>query len=192
MLGDHVRVGKKGMSSAAAAFDPFEGMQTYSQRYRRKKRMIPKLDTRPYGSSLRVFLFLFICTLNLALVGGGMRYADEGPVLKFFPKELWSTIDPSATEVNGVISSDNKGKALQAFGLEKEVEGEAEDELDVKEDREEDDDEEGLEEGEEEVDDEFEDEEDGGDYNAEQYFDDGGDDAGDDLDGGRDEGSYFE
>ena len=49
MLGDNVRVGKSG-TSAAAAFNPFEGMPKYSQRYTKKKRMIPKLDTRPYGS----------------------------------------------------------------------------------------------------------------------------------------------
>lgn len=49
VLGDNVRVGKSG-TSAAAAFNPFEGMPKYSQRYTKKKRMIPKLDTRPYGS----------------------------------------------------------------------------------------------------------------------------------------------
>ena len=49
MLGDKVRVGKSA-KSAKAAFDPFEGMPKYSQRYTKKKRMIPKLDTRPYGS----------------------------------------------------------------------------------------------------------------------------------------------
>ena len=50
VLGDKVRVGKSA-KSAKAAFDPFEGMPKYSQRYTKKKRMIPKLDTRPYGSS---------------------------------------------------------------------------------------------------------------------------------------------
>ena len=49
VLGDNVRVGKPG-TSAAAAFNPFEGMPKYSQRYTKKKRIIPKLDTRPYGS----------------------------------------------------------------------------------------------------------------------------------------------
>lgn len=48
VLGDNVRVGKAG-TSAAAAFNSFEGMPKYSQRYTKKKRMIPKLDTRPYG-----------------------------------------------------------------------------------------------------------------------------------------------
>ena len=50
VLGDNARVGKLGKTSAAAAFNPFEGMPKYSQRYTKKKRMIPKLDTRPYGS----------------------------------------------------------------------------------------------------------------------------------------------
>ena len=51
VLGNDARVAKNGDkgSSAAAQFDPFEGMPTYSQRYTRKKRKLPKLDTRPYG-----------------------------------------------------------------------------------------------------------------------------------------------
>ena len=49
VLGENVRVGKTG-NTAAAHFDPFEGMPTYSQRYTRKRRRIPKLDTRPYGA----------------------------------------------------------------------------------------------------------------------------------------------
>ena len=111
-------------------------------------------------------------------------------MLKFFPKELWSTIDPTATETNGVINTDAKGKSLQLAGYEKDADV-SEDEVDVKEERDPDDDED-MAEGEE-VDDEFDDEEDGGDYNAEQYFDDGGDDAGDDYDaGGGEEGAYYE
>ncbi|MCJ1459843.1 hypothetical protein MMC28_010222 [Mycoblastus sanguinarius] len=112
-------------------------------------------------------------------------------VLKFFPKELWSTLDPKAKETNGVIDSSTKGKSLQIPGYEKvenlaafdhEISGDEGEEKGPK-----DPDEEEPLEGEE-VDDEYDDdEEDGGDYNAEQYFDDGGDDMGDDLDGG-DEG----
>ena len=111
-------------------------------------------------------------------------------VLKFFPKELWSTIDPTATEVNGVINTDTKGKSLQLAGYEKDADM-SEDEVDVKEERDPDDEDMAEEE---EMDDEFDDEEDGGDYNAEQYFDDGGDDAGDDYDAGGDEagGTYYD
>ncbi len=108
-------------------------------------------------------------------------------VLKFFPKELWSTIDPTATETNGVINTDTKGKSLQIAGYEKDADM-SEDEVDIKEERDPDD--EDMQE-EEEMDDEYDDEEDGDDYNAEQYFD-GGDDAGDDYDAGGDEGTFFD
>ena len=115
-------------------------------------------------------------------------------VLKFFPRELWSTLDPTATETNGVIDSRSKGKSLQIPGYENfndidvDMSGDEVEEKEPK-DPDEDDPLEG-----EEVDDEFDDDEDGGDYNAEQYFDDGGDDAGDDYDGGGDDGGggdYF-
>ena len=58
VLGDNVRVGKAGEKgkNIAAHFDPFEGMPTYSQRYTRKKRRIPKLDHRPYGTIIRLCL----------------------------------------------------------------------------------------------------------------------------------------
>ncbi len=49
VLGDNVRVGKQG-SIASAQFDPFEGMPTYSMKYKKKRRRLPKLDTRPYGN----------------------------------------------------------------------------------------------------------------------------------------------
>jgi len=61
VLGDNVRIGKSEgrANTAAARFDPFEGMPTYSQRYARKRRKIPKLDTRPYGTpSLQLVLNL--------------------------------------------------------------------------------------------------------------------------------------
>jgi len=48
-----VRVTKQGEkpNKPAASFNAFEGMPKYSQRYTKKSRMIPKLDTRPYGKS---------------------------------------------------------------------------------------------------------------------------------------------
>lgn len=49
VIGDNVRVGKP-TASSAAVFDPFEGMPTYSQKYTKRRRRIPKLDTRPYGT----------------------------------------------------------------------------------------------------------------------------------------------
>ena len=42
--------------------DPFEGMETYSQRYSKKRRTIPKLDTRPYGG-LNLFMVSVIFLL---------------------------------------------------------------------------------------------------------------------------------
>lgn len=48
VLGDNARVGKT-TTPAAAQFDPFEGMPTYSQKYTKRRRKLPKLDTRPYG-----------------------------------------------------------------------------------------------------------------------------------------------
>lgn len=119
---------------------------------------------------------------------GGCAVADGSAVLKFFPKELWSTLDPTATESNGIIESSNKGKSLQIPGFENVEEIDELSDAEGEEKALKDPDEEDPLEGEE-VDDEYEDDdEDGGDYNAEQYFDDGGDDAGDDYDGGGDDG----
>ncbi|KAL8729621.1 MAG: hypothetical protein Q9181_004936 [Wetmoreana brouardii] len=158
VLGDDGRIGKTAKTSAAN-FDPFEGMPTYSQKYVKKRRRLPKLSTRPY-------------------------------VFKYFPKELWPTLDPKKYKsTNGVTSTINEFRESTLNGVARRkavqeladraasgYEGEeaATDERDP--------DEEAMEEN---MDDDFDEEdEDGGDYNAEQYFDDGGDDAGDDLDGG--------
>lgn len=167
VLGEHVRVGKP-TASSAATFDPFEGMPTYSQKYTKRRRRIPKLDTRPY-------------------------------VLKFFPKELWSTLEPSSESQNGA-DMNSTGKKLQLSTIKRadRIAGlDGEEHISGDEDPEEtaernlDGDETPVEE--EDLDDEYEDDEEGGDYNAEQYFDDGGDDAGDDYDGGGDAegGDYY-
>lgn len=129
-------------------------------------------------------------------------------VLRFFPKELWSTLDPtSATEAgdDGTTSKKLrllKGKRTDRLGnFDREnVSGgeEAHEAGEQHEDDEalpEDHEAEEEEEDEEEVDDDFEEDgsaSDGDDYNAEKYFDDGGDDAGNDYDGGEaDGGDYF-
>lgn len=110
-------------------------------------------------------------------------------VLKFFPKELHSTLDPTATTTNGTAEpSSTKHKTLTIPGYEKvndDLEGSG-DEGDEKAPRDPDEDDPLM--GEEVDDDYDDDDEDGGDYNAEQYFDDGGDDGGDDYDGGGDDG----
>ncbi|KAL9099452.1 MAG: hypothetical protein Q9163_005047 [Psora crenata] len=182
VLGENsARVNKAGPLSAKASFNAFEGMPKYSQRYTRKKRAIPKLDTRPYG-----MLYRFV----------------NGLLLEFFPRELWSTLDPKATVTNGVVESSTKGKRLQMPGYENIEDSVVDEDMPDDDDvapkltrktggpEDEDDGDQGLE-GDD-VDDEFDDEEDAGDYNAEQYFDDGGDDGGEDYDAGGDGSGYFE
>ena len=118
--------------------------------------------------------------------------------LKYFPKELHPTLDPSvrltngddgagygtkpkmssAARINGADATENR---TAAEGEEEEApprEGNADDDDPL---------------GGEDVDDDFDEEDDeGGDYNAEGYFDDGGDDAGEDADGGDgDGGDYY-
>ncbi|KAI4157548.1 MAG: hypothetical protein LQ346_009119, partial [Caloplaca aetnensis] len=159
ILDDEARVGKKTAASAAATFDPFNGMPTYSQKYMKKRRRLPNLSARPY-------------------------------VLKYFPKELWPTLDPKnhkPSKPNGAptTNSTRKTKPTDKKAPQDTAEGDHasgdEDDAAI---GERDPDDEAMEEP---VEDEFdEDDDDGGDYNAEQYFDDGGEDA-DDLDGG-DEG----
>ncbi|KAI9808477.1 MAG: hypothetical protein M1827_007230 [Pycnora praestabilis] len=184
VLGDNVRIGKQG-APVAAQVDPFEGMPTYTMKYKKKKRKVPKLDTRPY-------------------------------VLKFFPEELWSTLDPDhATQHSTSVTIKRKklkiSTTAQITGIDEMIFDNEDDSSKADEDRKKsiiqslttgDEEEEDAEknpddevpEEEDEVDDDFEeDEEDmGGDYDAEQYFDDGGDDGGEDYDdgGGNDDGVY--
>lgn len=119
--------------------------------------------------------------------------------MKFFPKELWKTLDPKYDAPNGAnvdtstnnakrlnIAASRRSKALAAF--DRELSREPKDPDDDEENpRPADDDDEPQEE---EQDHEYaSDEDDDGDYNAEQYFDDGGDDGGEDYDdGGADAG----
>ena len=175
-------------NNAAARFDPFEGMPTYSQRYIRKRRKTPKLDTRPYG------------TACIWLMGEEDSYLA---VLKFFPKELWSTLDPLHSTTNGatgiakprklLITASKRANGLSAY--ERELSGEPTDRPPKGEDDDEPAkivDEDDLP-SEEDVDDEYGSDEDemAGDYNAEQYFDDGGDDAGEDYDAGEADGGEY-
>lgn len=127
-------------------------------------------------------------------------------MLKFFPKELWSILDPSSTTSNGAsIDSTSRPKLL--FGAasrttnglsayDRELSGEP---GQLNRNAEEDD--ENLEKvdedelpPEEEIDSEYDSDEGSmaGDYNAEQYFDDGGDDAGDDYDAGEADGGEYD
>ncbi|KAI9793657.1 MAG: hypothetical protein M1816_007552 [Peltula sp. TS41687] len=207
VLGDNHRVAKQGSShggsnnNSALLVDPFEGMPTYSQKYRKKTRRLPRLDTRPY-------------------------------VMEFFPKELWSTLDPDYEKQHGTATTTTtttvgrnqttkkkilklsrpddlerdlldedfrededveeqpdggKGRPTKGVGgdgdepPEKRLDGEGEGDEELGDEEEQDDD---FEDAEEEM---------AADYNAEDYFEDGGDDNGDDYGdmGGGDDDAYY-
>lgn len=42
----------KARRGAAANVDPFEGMQTWSQRYTKRRRMLPRMEVRDHGMSV--------------------------------------------------------------------------------------------------------------------------------------------
>ncbi|KAF2145035.1 uncharacterized protein K452DRAFT_356370 [Aplosporella prunicola CBS 121167] len=164
VLGDTARVSKS-RPGATAVVDPFEGMPTYSQKYKKQRRKIPRLDTRPY-------------------------------ILKFFPAELWTTLDPTLKDGGGNAGGalKRKRKTLQiakSNRLSRLEELEEDGDLD----RDDDDDDGDLDKDDpdaqqEEQDDDFEeDESDLDDYNAENYFDNGeDDDFGDEGGGGGGDG----
>ncbi|KAL1311373.1 hypothetical protein AAFC00_001542 [Neodothiora populina] len=179
ILDSSARVSKKSMSNLsssttkrsapsppAAHFDPFEGAQTYSQRFVRKRNTLPRLSTRPF-------------------------------VMEFFPRELWSTIDPSnrggvgtkrglqlhtRTKVDkwallaNLNGNDSNGSDEANGGNANDDEHENDDDADPKPDDEDQQDEDPDQFAEDEEDDDD-------DYNAENYFD-----GGDDDDYGGDEG----
>ncbi|KAJ5689079.1 hypothetical protein N7462_003471 [Penicillium macrosclerotiorum] len=176
---------KKG-SAARVNFDPFHGMPSYSGRYQKKRRTIPKIA-------------------NI-----GRNYVSPGPEeTRFWPRELWPIIMPNfrpGASIDGFQT--NMAIAGMKRGFEDD-EDDAEEEAAKKRATGGDDDEgdaevdegellEGDEDAEEEIiDDDFEDDEEelGGDYNAEQYFDGGDDEFGDDGfgdggGGGGDEDTY--
>jgi DNA-directed RNA polymerase III subunit RPC7 len=177
-------------------------MPSYSGKYQKKKRLVPKLQGRPYGESLHQ------CYKILRPERTGADEFVFWAVLKFFPRELWPTAQPNFkpdAALDGYIP-----QTLRS-GIKRGFEEDDEDEETLKRRREGDGDGEGGEgedleadildadedQEEEIVDDDFEDDEDemGGDYNAEQYFDGGEEDYGDDGfgdggGGGGDEDTY--
>jgi DNA-directed RNA polymerase III subunit RPC7 len=140
--------------------NPFESTQTYSQKFNKPRRTMPKLDECRYGmGSSEAHGHSLMLTVILI-------------VTKLFPPELQPLIDPEVSQ-SGVKSVKRTTKA-RLDAEERELEKEAEEEEDLIE---------------EEQDDDFEadevDDEDGhDDYNAEQYFDNGEDDALEDEGGG--------
>ncbi|MCJ1307635.1 hypothetical protein MMC25_001282 [Agyrium rufum] len=202
-LGENWKVGKTGARSSvtvvsqqqqqqkrekraignAVGFDPFEGMETYGQRYVRRPRRLPRVEGRGY--ILDFFPPELHSTLNpsLSRLPGGTT---------------------NGTTTNGIDSKTNPNRTLTSRLEALEAADDESNARDVRlqednnnnnnNNRDEDGDivldpedaEAALNEAD--VDDDYEDDEDdlADDYNAEQYFDDGGEDGGDDY--GGDEG----
>lgn len=183
---------KKG-TAERAEFDPFNGMPSYSSRYQKRKRTVPKISGREYSESLSLLSSYEknseICRLTLVIV------------VHFFPRELWRIVRPDykpdrpdaqiaggrwkrvqahfEDDEDEDVEEDEKARKRPKAGDE-----EGGDEEEAQEDEGKDLDEEGEREGSDEDDelrdDDFSEDDDemGGDYNAEQYFD-AGDDEGD-------------
>ena len=198
--------GLSGRKTKAARqhFDPFHGMPSYSGKYQKKKRAIPKLSGRPYSEFLSPFL-AFIKSIS-AERGEWLLMMLE-LVMKYFPRDdLWEVIQPNfkaGAAVDGFVARMVRPPMKRGFEDDDEEEeedigkrrktGDEDDEGGENDDLLEPDDEQGEEEI---MDDDFEDDDDemGGDYNAEQYFDGGDDEYGDDGfgdgGGGGDEDTY--
>lgn len=197
---------KKG-SAARANYDPFHGMPSYSGRYQKKKRTLPKVQGRSYSESWLSLVILVTWWLWILRVGCFFfflfqvmkRLTNCFPtlVMKFFPRELWQTIQPSFkpdSSLDGFVPQVARGGTKRGFedveqeeedltrrrrgpgGEEEDDSGDREGEGDIPDPDEEQEQEEEI------VDSDFEDDDDemGGDYNAEQYFDGGDDEYGDD------------
>ncbi|KAL4883344.1 DNA-directed RNA polymerase III, subunit Rpc31 [Aspergillus karnatakaensis] len=163
-------------ASSKANFDPFNGMPSYSGKYQKKKRLVPKLQGRPYV--MKFFPRDLWTTVQ-------PNFKPDGMLDGYIPQTLQSGIKRGFEEDD----EDDETTKKRRQGDDEEGEGEGGELeagiLDADEDAEE-----------EIVDDDFEEDEDemGGDYNAEQYFDGGDDDYGDDGfgdgGGGGDEDTY--
>lgn len=200
VLGDHSRVSKRGAAaSSAVVLDPFEGMPTYGQKYKKQRRKIPRLDTRPYSMSPSPKLTpierrrLVDPFRRLWLTNSCCLWRT---VMRFFPEELWTTLDPTTKPGANAAALKKRRKMLKIALSTKltrleELEGEDGEGLgrDDDEDLDKDEDEDTGPHEEEEQDDDFEeDEDDDDDYNAENYFDNGeDDDYGDEGGGGGDD-----
>ena len=174
VLGEDSRIGKSlgagtRTASVAPSFDPFEGMETYGQRYLQKKRRAPRLDPKKF------ILDLFPSELWSTI---DPSYTASNSIAKAKMLELSIHSQSSATDKLAKVP-----KFAAVDDMEVNKDDEDEDEAGPKPVG---DDEDSLPLEGAEVDDNFEDDEEdlGDDYNAEQYFDDGGEDGGDDYDGG--------
>ena len=183
VLGEDVRVGKgHGMGTPAAkaapSFDPFEGMETYGQRYLQKARRAPRLDPQKFA------IEFFPSELWSAI--------DPSYDIPKKNTEQSATARPKTLGLPIHAKAKGKGRLLEAqpsvADADDAEQAEAKDDDDEEEGgaKPKGDDEDSLPVEEAEVDDDYEEDEEevGDDYNAEQYFDDGGEDGGDDYEGG--------
>lgn len=158
VLGDSSRVTKNRGTQTTAQSNPFESMPTYTQKYKKQRRTIPRLDTRPYIESF--FPPELWTTLDPAMKDGANAEArKKRKMLKIALTTKLSRLEQ--LEENGNLGQDD------------------DEDMDK-----EDDDDDAQQEEEQDVN--FEDEEeDDDDYNAEQYFENGEDDdyGGDDPGG---------
>ncbi|EGD87769.1 hypothetical protein H112_04236 [Trichophyton rubrum D6] len=210
VLASQPSYGKKGVP-ARAQFDPFQGMASYGQRYMKKSRTLPKLSAVPFGNALLTPHYFDVVQRT-----NKKRESNNIAEMNYFPKELWSTLDPKYVGLPGTFANGGGfSKAMQKRGFEEDEDEDEEDEGRRKKRNQGDEDDEGsdaggrrrtgVREGEDALDDDEEDAEDeivdddfeedeeemGGDYNAEQYFD-GGDELGDGFDeGGGDDNDVY-
>lgn len=173
-------------SPAAAHFDPFEGAETYSQRFVKKKNTLPKLATRPFVKEL--FPRELWATLDPSFRVGDVVNGMSAP---------------GAAEKEGAAATEGKKKkvlqlqtktkadrwaALAEEGNDEDGEGAEDDAAEDGEDKE-GEDQDADEDDPDQFDEEDEDMDD--DYNAENYFDGGDDDDyGGDEGGGGDDDNY--
>ncbi|KAL7276675.1 DNA-directed RNA polymerase III subunit C31 [Rhizina undulata] len=164
------------MGKKRGAVDPFNDVAKYSDRYKRQKRKVPRLDARPYVHEY--FPRELYPTLGVDPTTVDKENGDDSKTPK--KKLLFSALDilnPLDDLGNDASDAEENGEGADGEGKKKGLlDGNAED----------DEENEDAEDEEEEVEDDFGDDEEG-DYNAEQYFDDGEDekdDYGDDYDEG--------
>lgn len=162
ILDSSARISKTGRRSPAAAhFNPFEGAQTYSQRFVKKKNTLPRLGTRPFVKEL--FPRELHATIDPTTAPGTKKSLQLHTRTR--DEKLWSAFKAGAGDEEDVDAG-----AQEDEGADEDEEGAVNKDDEDRED---------------EDPDQFdeEDEDEGDDYNAEQYFD-----GGDDDDYGADEG----
>jgi DNA-directed RNA polymerase III subunit RPC7 len=148
----------------SANADLFNGVETFSTRFRPKERTLPDFSTRPYVK--RLFPPELQPTLEEGEAGRGKR-------LKLSSVTAMPTAEDVMNMNGGVLDEE----ALKKLAM---VTEGGQDDVAVEDD-----------EVAEEDEDYAYDDEDAGDYDAEAYFDDGDDEVDDADDGGGDDGGYF-